>query len=333
MSYTVPQYIVGVNKKMVAVTSPGVASFVKKSENGMIGKEEWNGQGTTECLDWEAVHNVTYEKIKWMILIIPTVTIGLWEYVRHEFLLPYLSMDAGNLLSPVIIFLVTITLLRKLFTIMEGIQEELHRERASKAALEEREKLAAQLHDGIAQSLFLMSVRLEQLEQDLQPDKKDSYYQLQKTLHHVNKDVRQAIANLRFPPTSEVFPWTQSIQQLIKEFEQTTGIVPTVEWLVPETALQTQEKIELYAFLRETLMNIRKHAQAQAVWIRLRERGETGWYCEVIDDGIGFGQQDPLALLDRFGLKILQERAKKMGWRFLLERDGQHTRAMVIKEE
>ena len=47
---------------------------------------------------------MSYKQMKWLILIIPTLTIGIWEYVRHEFLLPYISMDLGNLLAPVIVF-------------------------------------------------------------------------------------------------------------------------------------------------------------------------------------------------------------------------------------
>ncbi|MEX2103784.1 MAG: sensor histidine kinase, partial [Bacilli bacterium] len=57
---------------------------------------------------------MSYRQIKWLILIIPTLTIGLWEYVRHQFLLPYISMELGNWLAPVIVFVVTITFLLKL---------------------------------------------------------------------------------------------------------------------------------------------------------------------------------------------------------------------------
>lgn len=43
---------------------------------------------------------MSYKQIKWMILLIPTFTVGIWEYIRHQFLMPYLSMDAGNWLTP-----------------------------------------------------------------------------------------------------------------------------------------------------------------------------------------------------------------------------------------
>lgn len=88
-----------------------------------------------------------YKQIKWLILTIPTITIALWEYIRHKFLLSYISMDMGNILSPILVFIVTLVFLRHLFSILEKIQEELRQEKTKKAALIEREKLARELHD------------------------------------------------------------------------------------------------------------------------------------------------------------------------------------------
>ena len=81
-------------------------------------------------------------------------------------------MEMGNFLSPILVFIVTLIFLRYLFSVLERMQEELRLEKVKKAALIEREKLARELHDGIAQSLFLLSVktnkygRRNQLEDD-----------------------------------------------------------------------------------------------------------------------------------------------------------------------
>lgn len=104
---------------------------------------------------------MSYKQIKWMILLIPTFTVGIWEYIRHQFLMPYLSMDAGNWLTPVIVYLVSVTLLSRLFRMLEGARAALEQERAAKAALEARDQLARELHDGISQSLFLLSVKTD----------------------------------------------------------------------------------------------------------------------------------------------------------------------------
>ncbi|WP_247747522.1 hypothetical protein [Alkalihalobacillus sp. BA299] len=78
---------------------------------------------------------MTYRQIKMLILLLPTITIGLWEYVRHEFLLPYISMELGNLLAPVIVFVVTMIFLVKLFTMLEHIKEDLEKQNHKKLFL------------------------------------------------------------------------------------------------------------------------------------------------------------------------------------------------------
>ena len=116
-------------------------------------------------------------------------------------------MEVGNWLTPVIVFAVSITLLLKLFSRLEATQDELNRERSRQAVLEEREKLARELHDGIAQSIFLLSVKLNQFEQEHQGTAEtESISGFRKTVHQVNEYVRQAISSLRHPVNPEVLP-------------------------------------------------------------------------------------------------------------------------------
>src|SRR5690554_4338859 len=103
-------------------------------------------------------------QIQWLILIIPTVTIGVWEYLRHTaFMLERLSMEAGNYLSPVLVFAVTMVFVRPLMQRLNDMQLQLRRERESKTLMAEREQLARALHDGMAQTMFLLSVKLHKL--------------------------------------------------------------------------------------------------------------------------------------------------------------------------
>src|SRR3569832_1625158 len=129
---------------------------------------------------------MSYAKIKWLILLLPTVATGIWEYVRHQALLPYLSMELGNILTPFIVLLVTLTLLTKLFRMLEETLNQLQRGQAMKAAFEEREQLARELHDGISQSLFLMSVKLDKLERAQDSgDRAVAAEQIRATVRHV----------------------------------------------------------------------------------------------------------------------------------------------------
>ncbi|WNQ13822.1 histidine kinase [Paenibacillus aurantius] len=256
---------------------------------------------------------MTYKQIKWMILIVPTIVLGLFEYARHNLFMKYISMGLGNWLAPVILLAVLLVLMRILFKLLEGTQEELNKERSVKAALEERERLARELHDGIAQSLFLLSVKMDRLEHEGEEGQGKRYGELRQTVHQVNEYVRQAISNLRFPPQSEAYPWRQSIEQLLTGLEESAGIRTSLDWTLDEEGLTPKEKVELYAFVREALINVQKHAQADSVQVTAAGRKES-WVCTVRDDGKGFKAEAPAAP-ERYGLRILKERAAEMGWK------------------
>jgi two-component system nitrate/nitrite sensor histidine kinase NarQ len=272
-----------------------------------------------------------YKAIKTLIMIIPTLTIGLWEYVRHEYLLPYVPMSLGSLLSPLIVFAVSITLLRKLFAMMEHVQDQLNRERADKAVLLERERLARELHDGVAQSLFLLSVKTDHLERAHSDDRTaEEVRSLQKTVHQVNAYVRQAIAGLSIPPVAHTLPWIDSIENMAREVEKDTGIQVELDWQIPDDRLGAKEKVELFATLREALLNVRKHAHATKTWVEGKETRD-GWVSTVKDNGRGF---DPAASADgsRYGLSIMRERAEEMGWELEISRVDGLTVILIRKQ-
>lgn len=281
---------------------------------------------------------MSYRWLKWLILWIPTLTIGLWEYVRHAFLLPYISMDLGNVLAPVLVFLVTLTLLRGLFKRLELMQDALQRERLSKSAFEQREKLARELHDGISQSLFLLSVKLDSLEHAHTPEGvRQTTEQIRGTVRHVYEDVRQSIANLKSSTAASPAegPWRAAIQSLAEELREAGGYTAEVNWQLSEHALSDKEKVELMAIVREALMNVRKHTHEAHVSIACYplEGGALGsFHCIVADTGRG-ADAEQLEAKGRYGIRMMRERAKQMGWSLHVksERD-QGTRVEIATE-
>ncbi|RKP53939.1 sensor histidine kinase [Cohnella endophytica] len=264
-------------------------------------------------------------RLKWLILLIPTLTIGLWEYVRHAFLLPYLSMDLGNFLAPFIVLAVTLTVVRSLFSRLEQSQRELQREKGANAALEERERLARELHDGISQSLFLLAVKLDQLDElKVEGPVKSLADGLRETVRVMHEDVRQAIANLRQPPSPAAAAWVVPLRELLGETAGITEARADFNWSIPDGSLSDKEKVELHACVREALMNVRKHAKATQVFVIGEKDDFGGFRCAVEDDGIGFAC-DPLDAPGRFGLRMVRDRAKGIGWAFLAERRGNRT--------
>ncbi|RTE10995.1 sensor histidine kinase [Paenibacillus whitsoniae] len=275
---------------------------------------------------------MTYKQMKWLILTIPTVTLALWEYSRHHLFLDYMSMEVGNWLAPLIELAVSITFLLKLFSLIEKTQEELNLERSRQAAMKERERIARELHDGIAQSLFLLSIKMDQLEGKLplNSEYKQPTVSLRNTVYQVNEYVRQAISNLRYPIDPDAPPWTQYLSSMVTDFISETGLDVEWKWGISEERLSTKEKIELYASIREALLNVRKHAQASHVWVQSKESHDGTWSCSIEDDGRGM-QTDPFAYQERYGLKMMRERAADMGWHLSVVRELERTRVEISK--
>lgn len=275
---------------------------------------------------------MTYRDIKRMILFIPAVTVGLWEYVRHQFLMPYISMELGNWLTPVILLLVSITLLNRLFHMMETARAELERERAAKDQLESRELLARELHDGIAQSLFLLSVKVDKAERSVEAAASPQFWSgIRKTLHEMDRYVRQAISNLRevepTHPSAEYSALLQRVEDITRDVYPQAGL----DWDIQDKQLTALEQIELLACIREGLLNVRKHAQATEVNVTSERLPGQGWRVIIADNGVGFDDH-PLERKDHYGLQITKERSERLGWMFRFVRSNGQTTLEISKE-
>lgn len=266
---------------------------------------------------------MTYQQLKWLILLIPTVTVGIWEYIRHEYLLPYISMDLGNWLTPVIVLFVTFTLLTRFFEKMEDIQEELRLERAEKAALKERERIARGLHDGLAQSLFLLSIKVKKLnELNVSEADRKQLEELKDSINEIHQYVRQNIENLREPP-KETEPWLKLINRHIEKFEKESEIMVERNFDMDESLLSSEEKFELASCIGEALVNVHKHAEATKVVLKIQVT-DSECYVMVQDNGIGFSGKQ----IDdhHYGIKMMGERCNKINWNFEIKRmDGMTT--------
>lgn len=266
---------------------------------------------------------MSYKWLKGLILWIPTVVIGLWEYVRHAFLLPYVSMELGNWLAPVFVFLITLTLVRRLFAKLEAMQDSLKRQQVVKAAFEEREQLARELHDGISQSLFMLSVKLDKLDRaESEAAASKAMEGVRRTVRHVYEDVRQSISNLQNVPQPTDSTWLQNIHRLAAELEQGHGIAVSVDSKLYDGLLTNRQKVELLALLREALMNVQKHAGATTVSIQAKHHGALNvpvpaFSCIIEDDGKGASDGE-LQELGKYGIKMMRDRAKAMGWKLSL---------------
>ena len=274
---------------------------------------------------------MSYSFIKWSILLSPALMVGIWEYVRHEFLLPYISMDTGNWLSPLIVIFFTLIFSTPLFKRLEKMQEELNQERADKATINERQKISQELHDGISQSLFLLSVKVNKLEKNLSHIQLDEVHKIRQTVEHINDDIRYSIQNLRSPqPEPDQFYFYQEIKNLLSEIKRETNIKVHFSWDFPERSLSYKEKTELFSIMKEAIMNVRKHANCTNLYVTAKEM-DLKFSCCVEDDGKGY--EPSIKSKGHHGIKIMNDRAHSIGWVLKIENRHSGTLLSIVKEE
>ncbi|GIM47241.1 hypothetical protein DNHGIG_27900 [Collibacillus ludicampi] len=246
---------------------------------------------------------MSYKSLQWFTVLLPPLLIGGFEYIRHTFLLPYMSMETGNFYITLLSFLLSFIYASWMFRTIRRINERLAEEQARRAVYEERERLARELHDGIAQTLFYLNVKLQQ----------GKIEEARKAVSEIDNHVRHAIFNLRSQPEKgESF--SLRLQRLLTQWSDITGLEVSQEILLPEDHFSPAEEVHVFAIIQEALANIRKHANAQHVEIRLHGMKNGGWQLLIADDGHGLDIQTMET--KKYGLSIMRERAAQLGATF-----------------
>jgi signal transduction histidine kinase len=186
------------------------------------------------------------------------------------------------------------------------LQDELHR----LAVLEDRERIAKDLHDGAIQALFAVGMGLQGAALLAGSD------ELRGRLQHavdeldvVIRDLRNYIFGLR-PGILADRHLDQALQDLAEEFQQRTGVL-TVTQVDPRAAAELAGgAAEVVQAAREALSNVSRHAQATTCRVSLY-RDADATVLEVDDDGRGFDPARPPGAGQ--GLRNLRERAERLG--------------------
>jgi len=180
------------------------------------------------------------------------------------------------------------------------------------AVLEDRERIAKELHDGAIQSLFAVGMGLQGsalLASD--SELRDRIQNAVEELDRVIRDLRNYIFGLR-PGILADRQLDQAIQGLVEEFQRRTGVVAIAEVDPAVAADLGGRAADVIQLAREALSNVSRHAQAVTCRVSLY-RDEHGGVLEIDDDGRGF---DPAAATGTGqGLRNLRERAEGLGGR------------------
>jgi signal transduction histidine kinase len=188
---------------------------------------------------------------------------------------------------------------------------QLYEQAQELAALEERQRLARELHDSVSQALYGMALGLHtariQLDRDPQelPESLDYLLSLAEA---ALDEMRALIFELR-PESLESEGLVTALSKQGAALQARHGITVLTQ-LCEEPALPLKVKQELYRIAQEAMHNTVKHARARKVDLRLSQAANAV-ILEVRDDGVGF---DPLGSFPgHLGLHSMQERVSSLG--------------------
>lgn len=201
----------------------------------------------------------------------------------------------------------------------------LYEEMAAGAILEERSRLAREIHDGLAQHLAFLKMRVTWLKRASAAIEPDQLQDIEGMLTTALAEARQAITTLRSGPIAAAA--TEAVQSYAAEFSQVSGLRVVTECREDVPDVGPRARVELLRIVQEALNNVRKHANASAVWIVL-ENDSGGLGVQIVDDGAGFHPENEHD--GHFGTEIMRERAESIGGSLLITSlPGQGTRVSV----
>lgn len=218
----------------------------------------------------------------------------------------------------------------------QNLELDILGKRILKAHEEERKRIAREIHDGPAQAIVNLSLRLELARKYLLDDS------LEKGLHELDsiyanikstsKEIRTILYDLK--PSYLENGLIKALENRLIIFEEASDLKVNFTFSGSDSAIEYYIASALYRIVQEALTNIQKHAHASNVIVDLRIYGN-GVSIQINDDGIGFDAEDghskkQQSLTGGFGLSGLKERVELLKGRFDLQTaPGQGTNIMI----
>jgi len=183
----------------------------------------------------------------------------------------------------------------------------------SLAVIDERSRLAREMHDSLAQILGYLSLEMQTLEILVRQGNVDlvlaALKKARERIHAAHSDVRESILCLRTTLAGDT-GLIPALREYVEGFGVQTGVTTQFITDVEDLhGLSPVAETQLVRIVQEALTNVRKHAQAHHLQVRVMVRdGRLG--VVVADDGIGFS---PRGDRSHFGLQTMSERAASVG--------------------
>jgi len=196
---------------------------------------------------------------------------------------------------------------------------QLYKQAQKLAVVEERNRLARELHDSVTQALYGITLHAEAAFRQLNANQEglafEQLSELRNTARDALREMRLLIFELR-PSVVEMQGLVHALQARLEAVEERAGMGVTFN---QEGKLDLSDKIQdgLYRIAQEALNNALKHAKAKNIVLNLYDRHSTV-LMEIMDDGVGFIPEDEIEG-GGLGLDGIVERAELLGGELTLD--------------
>lgn len=280
-----------------------------------------------------------YRRLKWVVYLLTVAAIIMIEFLRHFLLETIIHPWVSNLLGTSVLILGSYFFFNYVFKIIQQINRALYKQAQKIAVLEERERLAREMHDGLAQTLGYMNLRIKSIQNllgDGATEVDEGLGEIRNVIQETYNDLRQTIFNLRNELKSD-WDLEQALKRYISLYQEQNLIQVTLEGFEDRPKMDELVELQLFRILQEALTNIRKHAGAKRANLVLEKKG-LGIQVEVTDDGRGFDLNAVSKAPKHFGLTIMKERLRELGGSLdIITTPGQGTKIViqvpVLREE
>ncbi len=262
---------------------------------------------------------------KWLMVFLPSgvVAVGhsLLEHTGGE--THGLPTIAAALPVTFLGLVLTYLFVETLFRVLQRLQAEaLAREQdiqTMNAVMQERERLSRELHDGVAQLVAHLLLRLDTIKELVEADRQHEAEAELERLHgvadEIYEDIGESITGLRTNVTERGL--IGALQDYVDQFEERHQIPTSLRTDDVADQLSPLVALQLFRFIQEALTNVRKHAAAHEATVTLMSDRPGQLKVVIADDGQGFipgvqgnGKARPL------GLRSMRERVEALGGAF-----------------
>ncbi len=221
---------------------------------------------------------------------------------------------------------------RELIEQLEATRAELAAAERREGILQERARLAREIHDTLAQGFISIITHLEASEQNLADNMPQSRHHLTQAKEMARRGLSQArrvIQDLR-PEVLEQSSLPEAITRVVQGWAQQSGIQAQATITGTHRHVHPEAETTLIRAVQEALANVQKHAQASSVQVTLSYMDDV-LMLDVQDNGIGLASAPPPGKGGGYGLTAMRQRVSQVGGSLAVESEPGEGTTVVIQ--